>query len=100
MFIVGTKPEKLEEGDIIIFNANQKNPIIHRIINIKEENGEYIFSTIGDNNNGQLTFEKSISKDKIVGKASFRLVPYLGWVKLVFFEGSKPLSERGFCDEN
>ena len=100
LFIVGTKPEKLEEGDVIIFNANQKNPIIHRIINIKEENGEYIFSTIGDNNNNQIPFEKIILEDKIVGKASFRLVPYLGWVKLVFFEGSKPLSERGFCDEN
>jgi len=100
LLIVGTKPEKLNEGDVIIFEASQKNPIIHRIINIKEENGEYTFSTIGDNNNQQIPFEKSISSEKIVGKASFRLVPYLGWVKLVFFEGSRPSSERGFCDEN
>jgi len=100
LFIVGTKPEKLEEGDVIIFDGHQSNPIIHRIINIKEENGEYTFSTIGDNNNGQLSFEKVISENKIVGKASFRLVPYLGWVKLVFFEGGKPSSEKGFCDEN
>ena len=100
LFIVGTKPEKLEVGDVIIFEASQKNPIIHRIINIKQENEEYTFSTIGDNNNGQLSFEKVISEDKIVGKASFRLVPYLGWVKLVFFEGGKSSSERGFCEEN
>lgn len=100
LFIVGTKPEKLKEGDVIIFGAYQSNPVIHRIIDIKEQEGKYIFSTIGDNNNGQLNFEKIISEDKIVGKASFRLAPYLGWVKLVFFEGNKPTSERGFCDEN
>jgi len=100
LFIVGTKPEKLKEGDVIIFDGSQSNPIIHRIIDIKEENGEYTFSTIGDNNNGQLSFEKIISEDKIVGKASFRLAPYLGWVKLMFFEGNKPISEKGFCEEN
>jgi len=100
LFIVGTKPEKLKEGDVIIFDGSQSNPIIHRIIDIKEENEEYTFSTIGDNNNGQLSFEKIISEDKIVGKASFRLAPYLGWVKLMFFEGNKPISEKGFCEEN
>ncbi len=100
LFIVGTKPEKLEIGDVIIFEASQANPIIHRIINIKEEQDNYIFSTIGDNNKGQLTFERSISQEKIVGKAVFRMVPYLGWVKLVFFEAGRPSSERGFCQEN
>jgi len=100
LFIVGTKPEKLREGNIIIFDAEQRNPIIHRIIDIKEENGEYIFSTIGDNNNAQLSFEKNITSEEIVGKAVFRVVPYLGWGKLIFFEGSKSASERGFCSEN
>ncbi|MCK5624385.1 signal peptidase I [Candidatus Pacearchaeota archaeon] len=100
LFIVGAKPEKLEKGDIIIFEASQSNPIIHRIIEINENEGEYIFSTIGDNNDGQLTFEKEISENKIVGKAVFRVSPYLGWVKLIFFEGNKPISEKGFCDEN
>ena len=100
LFIVGTKPEKLEPGNVIIFEASQANPIIHRIIDIKEENGVYIFSTIGDNNNGQLSFEKNISEDEIVGRAVFRVVPYLGWAKLVFFEASRPNSEKGFCHEN
>ena len=100
LFIVGTKPEKLKEGDIIIFEASQANPVIHRIIEIKKENEIYTFSTIGDNNNGQLSFEKSITQDKIVGRAVFRTVPYLGWVKLMFFEGSKSSSEKGFCHEN
>jgi len=100
LFIVGIKPEKIELGDVIIFEASQTNPIIHRIIDIKQENGKYIFSTIGDNNNEQLSFEKVITEDKIVGRAVFKMVPYLGWVKLVFFEGNKSSSERGFCDEN
>ena len=100
LFIVGTKPEKLKEGDVIIFEAAQSNPIIHRIVNLEKVDEEYVFSTIGDNNNGQLSFEKSISEDKIVGRAVFRMVPYLGWIKLVFFEGNKSSSERGFCHEN
>ncbi len=100
LFIVGIKPEKLKIGEIIIFEANQPNPIIHRIINIKEENGELIFSTIGDNNNGQIALEKEIKEEEIIGKAVFRVVPYLGWGKLVFFEHLKPESEKGVCKEN
>ena len=100
LFIVRAKPEKLEVGDIIIFNAEQQNPVIHRIINIKINEGEYLFSTIGDNNNGQLNFENNITEEQLVGKAVFRITPSLGWAKLIFFERSRISSERGFCDEN
>ena len=100
LFIVGTAPEKLKVGDIIIFQANQRNPIIHRIIGIKEQDGERIFSTMGDNNNGQLSIEKEITEDQIIGRAVFRLAPYLGWGKLIFFEPLRPDSERGICSEN
>jgi signal peptidase I len=100
LFIVGANPAKLKVGDVIVFNANQQNPIIHRIINIKQENGEYIFSSIGDNNNGQLSFEKEISEDQIIGKAVFKLAPYVGWAKLIFFEGQKDSASRGLCQEN
>ena len=99
LLIVKAKPEKLEEGDVIIFNSNQRNPVIHRIVKIKEDAGERIFSTIGDNNGGQLSFEKSITEDKLVGKAVIKVAPYFGWVKLVFYEWQRP-SEKGFCNEN
>lgn len=99
LFIIGTKTEKLKVGDIIIFNANQNNPVIHRIIEINKKDGERIFSTIGDNNNGQLNFEKSIKGDQIVGKAVLKIVPYLGWGKLIFFESMRVPSERGLCEE-
>ena len=100
LFIVHADPSKLKVGDIIIFNANQQNPIIHRIVNITETNGQETFSTEGDNNNGQLSFENGITGNQIVGKAVFKVAPYLGWVKLVFYDWQKPVSERGFCHEN
>lgn len=100
LFIVGTSAEKLKEGDIIVFSGNQKNPIIHRIVNIKEENGTKTFSTIGDNNEGQLSYEKEIKQEQIIGRAVFRIVPYAGWGKLIFFEFGRSSSEKGICHEN
>lgn len=99
LFIIKAKPEKLEIGDIIIFNAEQRNPIIHRIISIKQENGKYVFSTIGDNNNGQLSIEMEISEEQLVGKAVVKIFPFIGWGKLVFYEHLRLPNERGFCEE-
>jgi len=109
LFIVGTNPNKLKIGDVIIFKSGtRKTPVIHRIIEIKEENGKRIFTTIGDNNakilvpnnNAGGVDESEIQEEQIMGKAVFRLTPALGWVKLIFFENSKSQSERGFCKEN
>jgi hypothetical protein len=100
LFIVGPKPKTLEIGDIIIFNAEKTNPIIHRIVEIKETSEGKIFSTIGDNNNGQLTFEKEITEEQLVGKTKFKVAPFLGWVKLILYEPSRESSEKGFCKEN
>lgn len=100
LFIIKAKPEKLEIGDIIIFEGGKKNPIIHRIIEINKETNEFVFSTMGDNNNGQLPVEKEIKEDQLMGKAVFRITPSLGWVKLIFYEKLRPEYERGFCEEN
>lgn len=101
LFIIKAKPEKLKQGDIVIFESGiQKNPIIHRIIKVEQSGGKYIFSTIGDNNNGQLSFEKEVREDQLVGKAVLKLAPYIGWAKLVFYENKRVSSERGFCHEN
>ncbi len=70
-------------GDVIIFEAGQKHPIIHRVVNIKEGNNEMYYETKGDNNSGQLSVEKNISNTKVIGKALFR-IPKLGWIKLAF----------------
>lgn len=107
LFMTRATPEKLKVGDIILFNANQKNPIIHRIVKIQNINGEYVFTTIGDNNpysfnstNNNLGIdETNIKPNQLVAKASVNIVPYLGWGKLIFQDWSKPAGERGFCNQ-
>ena len=91
-----------------MFDAGQNNPLIHRIIDIKYEDGEYIFSTIGDNNYKSFTStnnaygidEINIKENQLVGKAVFKIAPYLGWGKLIFYDWKKSESEQGFCTEN
>lgn len=109
LFIIGTNPEKLEIGDIILFkDKNKEDPVIHRIIKIEEKDGERIFTTMGDNNNEILIpsnnpqgiDEREIKEEQLVGKAIFKVTPWFGWIKLAFFEFSRPESERGFCKEN
>ncbi len=100
LFVTGVKPQNVKIGDVIIFNAGTTAPIIHRVMSIKNENGTYIFSTEGDNNNGQLSVEQRINQNQLVGEPRANILPYIGWVKLIFFENSKPPSERGFCHEN
>jgi len=82
----GVKPEQLKIGDIIIFDGNQKHPVIHRIVDIEEKEGGLIFQTKGDNNNipgyEQFYFEKDIPSERIIGKAILK-VPKLGWLKLL-----------------
>ncbi len=97
LFIMGADTDGLDVGDIIIFNTNQKTPIIHRIVEIDESGNERVFSTLGDHNQGQLPIEKEIREDQITGKAVFKIAPYIGWIKLTFFEWQRPPSERGFC---
>ena len=99
LFVIKAKPEKLKQGDVIIFEAGRNNPVIHRIIDIKQEGDEYIFSTIGDNNPSQLSSEKRINSNQLMGKAVFKVTPYIGWGKLIFFELQRAESERGFCEE-
>jgi signal peptidase I len=83
IMIVSGWDKNPEVGDVIIFNANTVYPIIHRIMNIKTVDGQVIYETKGDNNADQLTIEKNIPKNAIVGKAVFR-IPLLGWAKLAF----------------
>ena len=100
LFVIKAKPEKIKVGDVIIFNAQQKNPVIHRVIEIKIDENSYAFSTIGDNNNGQLSFENNIKEEQILGKPVVKIAPMLGWIKLIFFENQKPQNEKGLCREN
>ncbi len=88
--VVVVKDSHPKPGDIIIFNAGTQYPIIHRIMSLSPIN------TKGDNNLGQLSIEQNISENSIIGKAAWK-VPFIGWIKLIFFEPFKPASERGLC---
>ncbi len=89
-------------GDTIIFQpdtySSAPNPIIHRVVTTSPP------GTKGDNNENQLNplnnlqqvDESSIKEGQILGKASLR-IPLLGWVKLIFFEPSRPQNQRGLC---
>lgn len=107
LFAVKAKPETLKIGDIIMFQTTKQNPLIHRIIKIRKSGDQYIFTTIGDNNpysfnatnNPYWIDEININENQLVGKAVFRIAPYLGWGKLIFFEAFRTPQERGLCQE-
>ena len=90
-------------GDIIVFNPNQEstapNPLIHRIVHETpwETKGDNNFQQLELNNNPQNIDETNIQKEQIIGKAVVR-IPFLGWIKLVFFEPARQPQQRGFCN--
>lgn len=66
--------DTLAIGDIIAFKYNDVI-IVHRIVNIVNENDEYYFYTKGDANNNVDNF--AISEDMIIGIVNYK-VPYIG----------------------
>jgi len=90
IFVVGV--DEPEVGDVIIFEGGAQYPLIHRVVDAGDS-----YSTKGDNymtNSKQLSSEKDISKEQIIGKALFK-VPFVGWAKLIFYEGGRAQSQRG-----
>jgi hypothetical protein len=77
IIVSGRWKKNLKVGDIIIFDAKQPLPIIHRVMSTD------VLSTKGDHNKAQLNFEKNISEEQVIGKAILR-IPKVGWVKLFF----------------
>ena len=85
IILKGKKPEKIEIGDILVFDSNRPEPIIHRVVRRWKSGETYYFSTKGDRNFNQRDEEKEIKEDRIVGTALLR-VPYVGYVKIIFTE--------------
>jgi len=84
--LMGAKPEKVILGDVLVFDGNRNDPIIHRTIKKWNEDNVYYFQTKGDNNPRSISgMEIKISEDRIFGKAVFR-IPFLGYVKIWFVE--------------
>ena len=76
-------PEDIEKGDIVTFNSTDYRYsgvlVTHRIVDIeKTSNGEYLFTTKGDNNNTQDS--SRISFNEIYGRVLFR-IPKIGYIQ-------------------
>ena len=79
-------PEDVQIGDIVVYNAEWfDQPVIHRVINIVEENGTKMFVIKGDNN--QKADPYYVSPDQITAKVikigdSPVVIPYIGYISL------------------
>ena len=76
-------PEDLKKGDIVTFNSTDYRysgvRVTHRIYDIeKTSDGEYLFTTKGDNNNTQDS--SRISFNEIYGRVLFR-IPKIGYIQ-------------------
>ncbi|MBI2667122.1 hypothetical protein HYX13_05925 [Candidatus Woesearchaeota archaeon] len=76
-------------GDILVFQGDKPQPIIHRVVKITEENsGKRYYQTKGDHNSESIDSgvgEMHITQERVYGKGVLR-IPYLGWVKIGFVE--------------
>ena len=77
--IVAIKPvDDYKIGDVITFQiAKNKEPVTHRIYDIKVVGGEPRYITKGDANNAP--DQREVSQREIIGKVLFN-IPYLGYV--------------------
>ncbi|MBI2665817.1 signal peptidase I [Candidatus Woesearchaeota archaeon] len=84
--------DNLDVGDILVFQGNKPQPIIHRIVKEWQEDGIHFYQTKGDHN--QDSFEPirevKISEERVYGQGILR-IPYLGWLKILLVDAVKPL---------
>jgi len=81
----GVNFDKLQVGEIIVFQSGLSYPIIHRVV---EKND--VIQTKGDHNPTQIVStkldERYITADELIGKAWFK-IPWLGYIKIRFVDG-------------
>jgi signal peptidase I len=71
--------ETYHVGDIIVYDADEAAPIIHRIVKI---NADGTYQTKGDHNLGQNDYEDLISLEQIAGRVIF-IIPKVGYFKVL-----------------
>lgn len=86
MVLKGREPKNIKRGDVLVFQKdNRHEPIIHRVVSIKETDSVRVFQTKGDHNLASGTIDINIQEQHLLGVAVFR-IPFLGWVKIIFVE--------------
>lgn len=89
VFIVKTPPNRIHEGDIIVYEYHGKY-IVHRVIEVIKEGDTYYYVTKGDNNpipdpyyKPGVPYGKVKGKVFSIGDSVFKL-PYIGYYAIWF----------------
>jgi len=97
IILKGITYDKIQKGDIIVFQSQLPYPVIHRVV---EKND--VIQTKGDHNQAQLNTatvnEMNITKDVIIGEAWLK-IPFLGYVKIWFVDFLQCITLNG-CSFN
>ena len=80
----------VEVGDIIEYKMPDFT-VVHRIVEIKQENGRYYFATKGDSNDSR--DKNLVTEDQLIGKCLFK-IRYLGY-PAIWITGVKTQNELG-----
>lgn len=81
-------PNQMKMGDIIQFEIENKIRVVHRIIDINEENGQRFFITKGDNNS--TPDSDPVSVEQIKGNV-VAILPKVGWVTIAIRTNSQEM---------
>ncbi|MEH6991680.1 signal peptidase I [Neobacillus drentensis] len=78
------KQSSYKKGDVITFRMDGKS-ITHRIIDVEIQNGQAVYKTKGDNNDGPDHW--TVTGQNVVGKYTGITIPYVGYA--LKYAGSK-----------
>jgi len=80
VLIIGeTSPDKINIGDIIQFRVDENMVVLHRVVEIRDDNGAKVFITKGDANDAPDM--DPVLVENTMGKVLFT-IPKLGWVAI------------------
>jgi signal peptidase len=93
VFIARVDPGEIKVGDVIVYKSPSNSiVVIHRVISIVNEDGDYYYVTKGDNNSGPDTWNfisgKGIPYNRVIGKVievnrCIIKIPYIGEITLL-----------------
>ena len=63
--------EEIKKGDIITYKKKDGTIVSHRVVRIKKENGQNVYTTKGDNNN--VEDEEKIKQNQVHGRYLFKI---------------------------
>ncbi len=88
--IRGVDPSDIQVEDIVVYKRPYQDiPIVHRVVDIIEDNGNLYFLTKGDNNPFEDTYFENgnklpgVPEHAVLGKSIMR-IPKLGYVTIFF----------------